>query len=146
LKYTGGYVVLPPSVHVSGNNYALGELKPPAPAPAWLIEELTRTPDVQPSKVVNFQERRQHSGSAAARFFSGGMRNDGLRDVACGRWTHGYATDAHDLYQQLREVRDTRCEFVLNDPPPDDAWLWGLVQRTTQKFPRGEQRQQGGAI
>ncbi len=138
LKFTGGYVVLPPSIHLSGNNYALGELKPPAPATDWLIEELTRTPDVQPSKVVNFQERPQRFSTTAARFFGGGARNDGLRDVACGRWTHGYATDAGDLYQQMREVRDTRCEFVPGDPPPDDAWLREMVQRTTQKFARGE--------
>ncbi len=138
LKYTGGYVVLPPSVHLSGRCYEIDALRKPAPAPDWLIEELTRAPDVQPSKTINFQERRQTSSSTAARFFGSGERNDGLRDVACGRWTHGYATDVHDLYQQILEVRDTRCEFVAGDPPPTDLELLEMVQRTARKFPRGE--------
>lgn len=141
LKYTGGYVVLPPSIHLSGSNYAIEEQRDAASAPVWMLEELTRTPDVQPSVVVNFQERQQKSNGTAARFFGGGERNDGLRDVACGRWTHGYATDANDLFEQMREVRNTRCEFVPGDPPPDDTWLWSLVQRTTQKFARGERAQ-----
>jgi putative DNA primase/helicase len=138
LKYTGGYVVLPPSGHLSGRNYELDGLRKPAPAPDWLIEELTRAPDVQPSKVINFQERRQTSiGGGTARFFGEGERNDGLRDVMCGRWIRGYAEDATDLYRQMLEVRDTRCA-PGKDPAATDAQLWDMVQRTTRKFARGE--------
>ncbi len=104
-------------------------------APDWLIAELTRSPEAPAAKVVDFQERG-NSSRAGARCFADGERNDGLRDVACGRWTHGYAEDAPDLYEQLREVRDTRCA-PGKDSPATDAELWNLAQRTTRKFPRG---------
>jgi hypothetical protein len=141
VKAEGGLLVAPPSLHASGRRYEVEKNVEISLAPAWLIEELTRQPDAQPSKVIDFQESRRRSSDAGARFFSGGERNDGLRDVACGRWTHGYAEDARDLYEQLLNVRDTRCEFVPGDPPPSDAELWEMAQRTTRKFSRGELKQ-----
>ncbi len=137
IKAAGGYLVAPPSVHVSGRKYQVEKNELIAPAPDWLIEELTRTPEAQPSKVINFQENRRRVSNAGARFFGEGERNTGLRDVMCGRWTHGYATDAQDLYQQMIEVRDARCALVPGDPPPSDAELFDMVQRTVRKFARG---------
>jgi hypothetical protein len=141
VKAAGGLLVAPPSLHASGRRYEVVNNIDIAFAPDWLIEELTRTPEAPPAKVVDFQERR-NSSSAGARFFSGGERNNGLRDVACGRWTHGYAENAQDLFEQVREVRDTRCEFVPGDPPPSDADLWDLAQRTARKYSRGERKQE----
>jgi hypothetical protein len=60
-----------------------------------------------------------------------------LRDVMCGRWVHGHATDAGDLYEQMREVRDTRCA-AGDDMGATDAELWDMAQRTVRKFARGE--------
>jgi hypothetical protein len=144
VKAAGGLLVAPPSLHATGRRYEVVNNIDIAFAPDWLIEELTRSPEATPAKVVDFQERR-NSSSAGARFFSGGERNNGLRDVACGRWTHGYAEDAQDLYAQLLHVRDTRCEFVPGDPPPSDADLWSLAQRTTRNFARGERKQEATA-
>ncbi len=149
VKSAGGYLVAPPSVHASGRKYEVEKNIEIALAPDWLIQELTRKPEIQPSKVVYFQERQQKASGGAARFFGGGERNNGLRDVALGRWTHGFATDENDLYQQMLEVRDKRCEFVSNDPPPSNEELWKMTRRTCEKFTRGEQRQQsqqGGAV
>jgi hypothetical protein len=108
-----------------------------------MLEELTRRPDAQPAKVIDFQERRAASGYFGARIFHEGERNDGLRDVACGRWRNGWATDAQDLYAQLCEVRDTRCAPGKR-PPPSNPELYNLALRTVRKYARGEQRQQGG--
>ncbi len=143
IKAEGGYLVAPPSIHPNGNRYEVEKNTYIAEVPAWLIEELTRTPDVKPSKIVDFQERRQKSSGTTARVFGDGERNNGLRDVACGRWIHGYAEDAQDLFEQVREVRDTRCA-AGKDCPATDTELWDLVQRTVRKYPRGEMRQQGG--
>jgi hypothetical protein len=137
VKAAGGYLVAPPSVHASGRMYEVANNIDIAIAPDWIIEELTRAPDVQPSKVVDFQERSRTSASAAARYFEDGERNNGLRDVMCGRWRRGYAEDATDLYRQMLEVRDTRCA-PGKEPAATDAQLWDMVQRTTRKFSRGE--------
>lgn len=142
LKHGNGYVLLPPSTHASGRSYEVENDAPILPAPAWMVEELTRARDAQPATVINFQDgkdRRAQFG-AGARFFGEGERNDGLRDVMCGRWVHGWAVDAQDLYRQVREVRDTRCAFVPGDPPPTDRELWDLAQRTTRNYARGELR------
>jgi hypothetical protein len=137
VKAAGGYLVAPPSVHASGRMYEVANNIDIAIAPEWIIEELTRAPDVQPSKVVDFQERSRTSASSAARYFEDGERNNGLRDVMCGRWRRGYAEDATDLYRQMLEVRDTRCA-PGKEPAATDAQLWDMVQRTTRKFSRGE--------
>lgn len=144
LKHSNGYVLMPPSNHVAGW-YMVENPAPVAIAPAWLVAELTRPRDAEP--VIDFQdavERRDQFG-AGGRFFGQGERNNGLRNVALGRWVHGYAEDAADLFQQLRQVRDTRCAAVPNDPPPSDRELWDLVLRTTRKFARGELRREGAA-
>ncbi len=142
VKHGNGYVLLPPSTHASGASYEVENDAPILRAPAQMEAELTRARDAQPATVINFQDgkdRRAQFG-AGARFFGEGERNDGLRDVMCGRWVHGWAVDAQDLYQQVREVRDARCAFVPGDPPPTDRELWDMAQRTTQKYARGELR------
>jgi hypothetical protein len=138
VKAAGGCLVAPPSVHASGRRYEVQNNVEIALAPEWLIKELTRSPEAQPAKVINFQENHRSATGADARYFSEGERNNGLRDVMCGRWQHGYATDVNDLYQQMVAVRDTRCAFVAGDPPPSDAQLYDMALRTTRKFTRGE--------
>jgi hypothetical protein len=140
VKAAGGYLVAPPSVHASGRNYEVINNVEIAVAPDWLIEELTRAADVQPSKVIDFQERSQTYGNAGLRFYADGERNNGLLRLALGRWAHAEQygiNDANDLFQQVREARETRCA-AGKEPPPSDAVLWDMVQRTTRKFARGE--------
>lgn len=146
LKHGNGYVLLPPSTHASGRTYEVESDAPILPAPAWLVAELTRERDAQPATVINFQDgkdRRAQFGMGA-RHFGEGERNDGLRDVMCGRWVHGWAVDAQDLYEQARAVRDLRCASAPGDPPPSDRELWDMAQRTTRKFARGTLRQVEG--
>jgi hypothetical protein len=142
LKHGNGYVLMPPSTHVSGW-YMVENATPVLPAPAWLVEELTHARDAQPLKQIDFQDGQAARGQfgAGVRFFGVGERNNGLRDVALGRWVNGCAVDAADLFRQLREVRDTRCADG-DDAGAADAQLWNLVCRTTQKFARGELREQ----
>ena len=144
LKWSGGYVVLPPSIHLSGLNYTVDNPADAATAPAWILEELTRPADVQPAKVIDFQERRAASGHFGARTYGDGERNNGLRDLMCGWWNNGLVEDEQELFEWALVARETRCA-PGKDTPATDAQLWDLVQRTTRKYARGEQCQQGGA-
>ncbi len=138
---TCGQIVLAPSLHASGRRYQVKDPKPFRVMDEWMINDLGRAEDAPPAKAVDFQER-QTQFTGAVRYFGGGQRDNGLTAVACGRWVHGYAEDVQDLYEQLRKVRDTRCEFIPGDPPPSDAKLFDLAQRTTRKYARGERRQE----
>lgn len=130
----GGYIIAP---GCEGARRWVNALDP-ADAPAWMIEALLS----EKHEPINTDRKVVHAMFGGTRRFGLGERNDGLRDVAAGRWRHGYAADAQELFEQMREVRDTRCEFVANDPPPSDAWLRDMVQRTVRKFSRGELQQE----
>ncbi len=133
----GGYIVAPGCDPARRWENALD----PADPPEWMIEALLS----EGHAPINTDRTVFHYSHSGRRFFDDGERNKGLRDVACGRWLHGYAEDVQDLYQQVREVRDTRCA-AGKESPATDAQLWDLVQRTVRKFPRGEQRQQGSVV
>jgi hypothetical protein len=130
----GGYIVAP---GCEGARRWVNALDP-VDAPEWMIEALLS----ERHEPVNTDRKVLHHPFGGTRRFGLGERNDGLRDVAAGRWRHGYAADGQELFEQMREVRDTRCAFVANDPPPSDAWLRDLVQRTVRKYSRGELKQE----
>ncbi len=58
IKAAGGYHVALPSIHPNGQRYEVEKGRYPAPAPSWLLEELTRKVDEPPALAVDFQERR----------------------------------------------------------------------------------------
>ncbi len=137
----GGYIVLPPSLHFSGNQYELYRVTPVKPAPDWLLEVFR--PQAEPARLINFQARPSSpfSASMPARHFGVGERNDGLRDVCLGRWVNGWAETPDDLLAQMRHVRDTRCSHAPGDPPPDDEFLRDLVERTVRKYAPGARKE-----
>jgi hypothetical protein len=145
IKGAGGLIVAAGSSHESGNFYGPENGEPIAYAPEW-IERAVRKAAAgeQPEKPVDFQayRDRKQTSSSAARFFGDGERNNGLRDVMAGRWINGFAVDASDLYQQMLDVRETRCAEG-EDRGASDAKLWEMVQRTVSKYSRGDLR--GGA-
>jgi putative DNA primase/helicase len=123
VKASGGYLVAPPSVHASGRRYEVEKNVEIALTPDWLVEELTRAPDVQPSKAINFQEKKLLA------FPGGAIIRDGERDIrmfkiASGIWNTGITPD--EMYTQLLAVRDERCE--LGTQFFSDEQVWAKVQ------------------
>jgi len=130
IRAEGGYVVLPPSLHVSGRRYALKSAAPMQPAPAWLVEDLTRPRDQKPSVVVDFQERRTHTHGGGA-IIGEGERNERMFKIGCAIWGGGNASDLTDLHAQLLQVNAERCSPSLTDA--EVAEIVGSVAR----YPRG---------
>ncbi len=119
----GGYVVMAPSLHASLNRYALANMKQTKPAPDWLIEDLTRPANVQPSKVVYFQEKKllESPGGAVIR---DGERDIRMFKIGCGLWNTGITPD--EMYTQLLAIRDDRCE--AGTQVFSDEQVWAKVQ------------------
>jgi putative DNA primase/helicase len=135
----GGYVVLAPSLHASGRRYRLAGAKPIQVAPAWLLEDLTRSPEQKPARTIDFQERRARVVGAGA-LIPEGERNDGLFRVGCAIWGNGNAQDSSDLHVQLLTVNAERCSPPLTDA--EVAQITGSVAR----YPRGVPITEAGAF
>jgi hypothetical protein len=142
VKGEGGQIVAPLGDHVSGKAYGHDNGREIELAPAWMEERIIKAAEGERApEPIRFQaDRGRTFASGGAKHFADGGRNNGLRDVMRGRWAHAdkYGIrDANDLYQQVREVRDTRCD-VGKDSPATDAELRDMVRRTVQKYPRGQ--------
>jgi hypothetical protein len=140
LKWNNGYVVLPPSVHVSGNSYEVVDPLPILPVPQWLVEELTRKADQPPAKVIDFQEQKERfaAGSSQEKFYEPG-RNVGLFGVGFGRWVNGWAADQVELHAQLLESNALRCV-----PPLSETEVEKMSEHIARDYPRGILRSEAG--
>jgi hypothetical protein len=142
VKGAGGLIVAPLCDHVSGRTYGHDNGQEIALAPAWMEERIIKAAAGERApEPIKFQADKGRTFAAGgAKNFADGERNNGLRDVMRGRWAHAdeYGIrDAHDLYQQTREVRDRRCA-PGDDMGATDAELLDMAQRTARKFARGE--------
>ncbi len=132
----GGYIVVAPTVHPSGNAYEWRNALEPAPLPQWIIDALKSEKHAPVDT-----DRKVLPVIGGGKFYGEGERNKGLRNLACGWWRHGHVADEQELYQRLLDARTTRCA-AGKDSPATDAQLWGLTQRTARKYLRADLAQE----
>jgi hypothetical protein len=130
VKGSGGYSVLPPSVHpTTGNRYLwlsaddLDRFLKPQPAPDWLLRWL--------------QERRKvrqmppHAETTTAHKITQGRRNITLTSIA--GMLRRYGADEAELYDLLVQVNSKLCE-----PPLDDDEVNRIARSVGRYEPRAE--------
>jgi putative DNA primase/helicase len=116
IRADGGYIVAPPSRHVSGRRYAWELSGNPdetslAPLPSWLARRLGAPPD----------GRRPGAAGAGAGAIPAGQRNQTLISMAGGMRRYGASEDA--IFAALREVNASRCA-----PPLGEAEVRGIAR------------------
>lgn len=139
LKGEGGYLVGPGSMHVSGRRYEVIQNEYIQEAPAWLVEELTREAGEPPSKVIDFQERRERLGVSGSAIVEG-ERNVRLFKVGCALWGKGEVSGRSELFQRLQEVNVERVS-----PSLDSDEVWKIAESISRLYPLGVPIQEGAA-
>lgn len=141
IKGDGGYIVVAPSLHASGDRYAWrtvdGILTPehfPMDPPDWLLEKLAGAPTRSP---------RQREGSTNHNppfempgVIETGGRNATLMSVA--GVARRYGAGEQMILQVLRKVNATRCRVPL-----DDSEL-ARIAASAARYPAGGSRSVGG--
>ncbi len=109
-----GYLVMPPSVHVSGRRYAVvSPCEQFPPIPQFILDALT-VPKSE-SEIV-FQDRPERGGIGnRAEKFLDGHRNDGLLAYGLGRMRFAWEQTEEEHYLQLSRVNQLRCVPPLDD-------------------------------
>jgi len=140
LKAEGGYLVAPPSTHISGRRYEVEKSVYIAEAPAWLVEELTRGTD-EPARVpVDFQAYRDRKPPTGGLVIVEGERNERLFRVGCALWGKGEVAGRADLFRRLTETNLDRVS-----PPLESGEVYKIAESISSRYQLGVPIQEGAA-
>ncbi len=127
IRGDGGFVVAPGSPHRSGGTYEACEVRPPSPAPAWLLDWLKRQPAQTEAQVypgdVEGPEREYHRrlyadylrDEAPARGADRRGQGDAILFNVVQRGAYDLALPVDDVLELVREHYDPRCEPPWGD-------------------------------
>jgi len=132
LKFEGGYLVGPGSMHVSGRRYAVEQNEYISEAPAWLVEELMRAPDEPPKVPVDFQAYRDRKSVGTGPAIVEGERNVRLFKVGCALWGKGEVAGRSELFQKLMEANVERVS-----PPLDSDEVYKIAESLSRSYALG---------
>jgi len=108
-----GYLVMPPSLHVSGQRYAVISPSEFPPVPQFIIDALN-APKSESEVVFQDRSARGGVGNSSEKFLDG-HRNDGLLAYGLGRMRYAWERTEDDHCSQLSRVNQLRCVPPLDD-------------------------------
>jgi Bifunctional DNA primase/polymerase, N-terminal/Primase C terminal 1 (PriCT-1) len=125
LKADGGYIILPPSKHASGNRYEWLHRAPLADLPEELLsgpQEKETSGPRQPRP----ERRYTDDGGPIPR----GQRDDALASIGGLLRSQGYEQD--EILDELLAINETRCE------PPKKPSAVRRIARSVSRYPKGK--------
>jgi hypothetical protein len=123
-RSNGGYIVAPPSNHISGNEYLWADLSvEPVPAPDWMKTKGQKKPAVQ-SVNGTIQE---------------GGRNDTLLSLAGTMRRRGFSEEA--IVQALKVENKEKC-----NPPLDEGEVLNIARSVSRYEPEIEQQENKSSL
>jgi len=118
LRGNGGYIVVPPSLHESGNRYEVVDACEIAPAPGWLIELATKrilAPSTNTPGLIKYGERNHRLFKLAS-----SMRRQGASE--------------NTICDAVRKCYENDCE---HEPPITEEELHKVAKQGAKYLPSG---------
>jgi hypothetical protein len=115
LRANGGYIVVPPSRHESGNYYEVIDDTEIAPAPPWIVELATKKQVAQAELIPENQPILKGKRSNTLTSFAGSMRRRGMPQAA--------------IEAALIVVNDRQCQ------PPLPETTVKAIARSVSRYP-----------
>jgi putative DNA primase/helicase len=129
-RTTGGFVVAPPSIHISGNRYEWLALDPPAPVPAWLEAAMRAQDQGARSK----QRYKEEDWKQLALGQDPGGRHDAIVRVASLLLGSGKVRSKHLAIALIHGFNAVCC-----DPPKPEEEVTSIIKWIARKHARGGQ-------